>query len=268
MVSTSICVRLAAVFFCANATAQWLDHKTEAIPRTADGKPDLAAPAPKTTDGKPDLSGIWKPDDNRPCPAIGCNDMKIGQEFMDMGWSIGGLPYRPWAAELVKSRMARNGMDDPTSHCLPGGIVKTHTVPLYRKILQTPGLVVILSERDAAYRQIFTDGRPLPSDPNPSWNGYSIGRWDGDVLNVTSAGFYDGIWLDRNGSPLTDAATITERFHRVNFGKLEIEITVDDPKAYAKPWTVKLNSFLAPDTEMLDYYCLENEKDGRHLVGK
>jgi hypothetical protein len=117
-------------------------------------------------------------------------------------------------------------------------------------------------------RQIFTDGRPLPCDPNPSWNGCSIGRGEGDVLIVTSAGFRDGIWLDRNGSPLRDAATITERFCRLNFGKLEIEITVDDPKAYAKPGTVKLNSFLGSDAEILDYHCLENEKDGRRLVAR
>jgi hypothetical protein len=156
-------------------------------------------------DGKTDLCGIWKPEDNRPCPPIGCNDMKIGQEFMDIGWSIRGLSYRPWAAELVKSRIARNGMDDPTSHCLPGGIVKAHTVPLYRKILQTPGLVVILSERDASYRQIFTDSRPGAFRSESFLERYSIGRWEGDVLNVTSAGFRDGIWLDRNGSPLTDA---------------------------------------------------------------
>jgi hypothetical protein len=259
---------LAVFFLCVCAPAQWLDRKTDGLPRLPDGKPDLEAPAPKAADGHPDLSGIWKPEDNRPCPPIGCNDMKIGQEFLDIGWSIGGLPYQPWAAALVKTRMARNGMDDPTSHCLPGGIIKTHTVPLYRKIVQTPGLVVILSERDAAYRQIFTDGRPLPIDPNPSWNGYSVGTWSGDVFAVVSKGFRDGIWLDRNGSPLTDAATITERFHRISVGKLEIEIGVNDPGAYTRPWTVKLNSFLAPDTEMLDYNCLENEKDTTHLVGK
>jgi hypothetical protein len=245
-----------------------LDRKTGGLPRLPSGKPDLEAPAPKGPDGHPDLSGIWKPEDNRPCPPIGCNDMKIGQEFLDIGWSIGGLPYQPWAAALVKARMARNGMDDPTSHCLPGGIIKTHTVPLYRKFVQTPGLVVILSERDSAYRQIFTDGRPLPLDPNPSWNGYSVGTWSGGVLTVLSKGFRDGLWLDRNGSPLTDSATITERFHRISVGKLEIEIGVNDPKAYTKPWTVKLNSFLVPDTEMLDYNCLENEKDTTHLVGK
>jgi hypothetical protein len=146
--------------------------------------------------------------------------------------------------------------------------VRNYTTPLFRKIVQTPGLLIILNERNAAYRQIFTDGRPLPADPQPSWNGYSSGKWDGDILVVQSIGFRDGLWLDAGGSPLTEAGKITERFHRVNFGKLEIEITVDDPKAYTKPWTVKLTQLLAPDTDLLDYYCSENEKDVPHLVGK
>jgi hypothetical protein len=143
-----------------------------------------------------------------------------------------------------------------------------YTTPLFRKIVQTSGLVVILNERNAEYRQIFTDARPLPADPQPSWNGYSSGKWDGDTLVVQSVGFRDGLWLDAGGSPLTESGKITERFHRVNYGKLEIEITVDDSKAYTKPWTVKLTQLLAPDTDLLDYYCSENEKDVSHLVGK
>jgi len=248
------------------ASAQWLNYPTPGIPRTPDGKPNLSAPAPRTPDGKPDFSGIWDVEHNRPCP---CNDMPIPQEFVDIGWGLkDGLPYRPWAADLVKDRIADFGKDDPSSHCLPNGLVKTYTTPLFRKIVQVPGLIVILSERDASYRQIFTDGRALPLDPQPSWNGYSSGKWDGDTLVVQTNGFRDGMWLDRNGSPLTDAAKMTERIRRVNFGKLEIEITVDDPKAYTKPWTVKLNQLLVPDTDMLDYICLENEKDNAHLIGK
>jgi hypothetical protein len=138
------------------------------------------------------------------------------------------------------------------------------TMPLYRKFVQTPGLLVILGERNASYRQIFTDGRPLPEDPNPSWNGYSSGRWDGDALVVTTRGFRDDIWLDAKGSPLTEGATITERFRRVSVGKLEVDITVDDPKAYTSTWTTTINQILAPDTELLDYICLENERDLAH----
>src|SRR5262249_43099346 len=154
-------------------------------PRTKDGKPNLAAAAPRTADGKPDLSGVWDIEHNRPCPAIGCNDMFIGQEFMDIGWSLKeGLPYQPWARDAVKTRTARGGKDDPISRCLPGGPVKVLADPLMKKIVQTPGLLIVLSERNASYRQIFLDGRPLPTDPQPSWNGYSVGAWDGDTLVV------------------------------------------------------------------------------------
>jgi hypothetical protein len=193
--------------------------------------------------------------------------MKVGQEFVNIGWSLtSGLPYQKWATDIVKTRMAANGMDDPTTHCLPGGVVKGHTTAFLRKIVQVPGLVVILKESNASYRQIFTDGRPLPVDPEPSWNGYSSGRWEGDTLVVQTNGFRDGLWLDRSGSPLTDSAQMTERIRRVNYGKMEIEITINDPKAYTQPWTVKLNHFIVLDTELLDAICLENEKDLIHLV--
>jgi hypothetical protein len=129
-------------------------------------------------------------------------------------------------------------------------------------------LFVILSERDVTYRQVFLDGRPLPDDPDPTWNGYSVGRWDGDALVVNTIGFRDDTWLDRNGSPMTAAAKVTERFRRINFGRLEIDVTVDDPKAYTRPWTVTLTQQLAPDTELLDYHCLDNERDRGHMVGK
>ena len=251
------------------AYAQWLRYPTAGVPRKPDGSPNLAAPAPRTADGKPDLSGMWKPEDNRPCPPDGCADMKVPQEFVNIGWSLnGGLPYQPWAADAVKARMAANGKDDPASRCLPRGVVKGHTTPLFRKIVQVPGLLVVLNEANASYRQIFTDDRALPDDPNPSWNGYSSAKWEGDELVVRTNGFRDGLWLDRTGSPMTDAARMTERYRRANFGALEIELTVDDPKAYTKPWTVPLKQFIVLDTELLDYICLENEKSVKHMVGK
>jgi hypothetical protein len=178
------------------------------------------------------------------------------------------LPYQPWAAQLVKERRSENGKGDIISRCLPTGVPRMHAMPLLRKVVQTPGLMLILNEQNASYRQIFTDGRPLPVDPQPTWNGYSSARWDGDDLVVQSNGFRDGIWLDRSGSPMTDAAQITERFRRVSYGKLEIEVTVDDSKAYTRPWTVKLKHLIALDTDLLDYVCLENEKDVPRLVGK
>ncbi|HTA41237.1 MAG TPA: hypothetical protein VK789_02250 [Bryobacteraceae bacterium] len=256
---------IAFALICASAPAQWLHYPSKGVPRTPDGKPDLSAPAPRAPDGHPDLTGIWDIEHNRKCPPEGCNDMEIGQEFMNIGWSLkGGLPYQPWAEQLTKQRTAGNGQSDPSSHCVPVGPVKLLTSPLLRKIVQTPGLLLMLSEFDGSRRQIFTDGRPLPEEMQPAFNGYSTGAWEGDVLVVHSAGFRDGMWLDRNGSPMTDAAKVTERYHRVNFGKMEIDLTVDDPKAYTKPWTVRLNQFIVPDTDLMDYYCAENEKDIRH----
>ena len=250
-------------------SAQWLKYPTAGVPRTPDGKPKLGAPAPRAADGKPDLSGIWDIEHNRPCGPGGCPDMEVGQEFVDLGWSLkGGLPYQPWAAAARKARTAENGKDDPSSHCLPRGVAKSHTTPLLRKIVQVPGLVVILNEANAAYRQIFTDGRPLPTIEQPTFNGYSVGRWEGDTLVVQTAGFKDGLWLDRSGSPITDAAKMTERFRRVSYGKLQIDLTVDDPKAYTAPWTVTLHHSIVLDTELLDYICLENEKSVAHLVGR
>jgi len=250
-------------------SAQWLKYPTAGVPKTPSGIPNLGAPTPRTADGKPDLSGIWEADNTGPCPPGGCPDMPSSREFVNIGARLpGGLPYQPWAAELVKKRMADNGKDDPVSHCQPAGALRLLTYPPYRRIVQVPGLVVILSERDVTFRQIFTDGRALPKDPNPSFTGYSSGHWEGDTLVVQTTGFRDGMWLDRSGSPMTDAATMTERFRRLNYGNLEIEITLDDPKAYTAPWTVKLNQFIVLNTELLEYFCQENEKDQAHLVGK
>ncbi|MEP7310314.1 MAG: hypothetical protein ABJA98_32825 [Acidobacteriota bacterium] len=253
----------------ASPGAQWLHYPTTGVPRTAAGTPNLEAPTPRTADGKPDFSGLWDIEHNRRCPPDGCADMPVGQEFINIGWSLkGGLPYLPWAAAITKKRTEDLRTADPTSFCLPIGIVRLHTMALLKKIVQVPGLLVILNEHNSTFRQIFTDGRPLPVDPNPSWVGYSSGTWEGDTLVVQSTGFRDGLWLDANGSPMTDAARITERFRRVNYGKLEIDLSVDDAKAYTAPWTVKLNQFIAPDTDLLDYICNENEKDLPHLVGK
>ena len=248
--------------------AQWPKYPTAGVPRTTDGKPNLSAPAPRAADGKPDLSGIWQLEP-RPCGPGGCGDYSAGPEFLDFGAKLkGGLPYQPWAAELVKQRTAHLGKDDPVGFCRPGGALRILTFPPYRKFVQLPGLFLILSERDVTYRQVFTDGRRLPDDPNPTWNGYSVGTWDADTLVVQTNGLRDGTWLDRNGSPMTDAARIVERFRRVNYGRLEVTVTVDDPKAYTQPWTVTIVQRIVLDTELLDYHCLDNEKDAGRLVGK
>jgi len=250
----------------ANAVAQWFDYPTARVPRTADGKPDLTAPAPRGTDGKPDLSGIWFSAELLPeCSEKDCvPQMNLPIDQTDIGRSIpGGLPYQPWAAALVAQRSADGAKDDPHAFCLPPNFPRAFSLPQYYKIVSTPGLMIILHEFNASYRQIFTDGRPLPVDPNPSWNGYSTAHWERDELVVDSIGFRDDLWLDLKGSPLTSAARITERFRRPSFGTLEIAVTVDDPKAYTRPWTVKLHETIVVDTELVEEICLENEQDTR-----
>lgn len=251
---------------CTPAWPQWLNYPTAGVPRLPDGKPNLTSPTPRAADGKPDLSGVWGWELNMPCPPGGCLDAQLGKEFVNIGASLkGGLPYQPWAAALVKTRRDRLFRDDPGTRCLPRGAPRIYTDVMLKKILQLPGLVVILTERNASYRQIFTDGRPLPLDPTPSFNGYSSGKWVGDTLVVETMGFHDDLWLDSGGSPMTDAAKMTERIRRPNFGHLEIEMTVDDPKAYTAPWTVKINQPIVVDTDLLDFICLENEKDAPHI---
>ena len=265
-----LCGFVIAILFAVPVSAQWANVPATGAPKNADGSPNLNAPAPRAADGKPDLSGVWRPDRNQKCPPDGCPDNQMSEQFLDLGWGLkDGLPYQPWAADLVKARAEQMGKDDPTLNCFPGGIVRLHTYPAYNKIVQTPRLIIILSERELTYRQIFLDGRVLPKDPLPTWKGYSVGRWEGDTLVVESSGFRnEDIWLDRKGSPLTDAATITERIRRVNFGRLETQLTINDPKAYTRPFTVALNEYLEPAGELMDFVCLENNTDAQHVIGK
>jgi hypothetical protein len=254
------------IAFIGSAHAQWLAYPTPSIPRLPDGKPNLAAPTPRTPDDKPDLSGMWEVAVRLPCNDVTrmCTDLPISAQFVNIGAGLqGGLPYQDWARE----QMARKGpADDPYTRCLTPGGPRMHLLPTMKKIVQTPMLVMLLNEYNTSYRQVFLDGRPLPVDPQPTWHGYSIGRWEGDTLVVQSLGFRDDQWLDAAGSPLTNAARVTERFHRPDFGHLRIDITVDDPKAYTRAWTVTVNLAAVVDTEMLDSACLENEKDVPHLI--
>jgi hypothetical protein len=247
---------------------QYLNYPTSGVPRTPDGKPNLSAPAPHTADGKPDLSGMWGWETNPPCGAR-CTDSNPGWAFMNLARSVkGGPPYQPWAADLVQKRGADLAKDDPNVRCLPRGALRILTDDYYKRFFQTPDRLLILTERNMAYRQIFTDGRPLPVDPNPTWNGYSTGKWDGDTLVVQTIGFHDDLWLDSAGNPLTSAAKVTEKFRRPNYGTLQVDITIDDPMAYTAPWSVQLNQPIVLDSELLDNVCLENEKDAAHMVGK
>src|SRR5947208_2071262 len=183
---------IAAAFVCtpSSLSAQWLKYQTANVPRTADGKPNLTAPTPRTSDGKPDFSGMWLTGNPVPCRPTPGNDFQecgielpIALEGINFGIALpGGLPYQPWAAELVKKRTAENSKDDPHARCLPDTFLRSYGLPHIQKFIQTPGLLVQIDEWNVAYRQVFTDNRPLPEDPTPSWNGYSSGRWMGQTL--------------------------------------------------------------------------------------
>jgi hypothetical protein len=175
------------------------------------------------------------------------------------------LPYQPWLAALVKERTANHAKDDPHVRCLPDTVLRAYSLPHFVRFVQTPTLLVNLIEMNANYRMVFLDGRPLPEDPLPTWQGYSSAKWDGDALVIDSNGFRDDIWIDWNGSMITSAAKVRERIRRPDFGHLEIEVTVDDLKAYTKPWTVTLKQQIAVDTELMDEVCLENEKSFQNM---
>ena len=254
-------------------SAQWPEYPTPGVPRTASGEPILDAPTPRTADGKPDLSGIWMRlagqgggANAKPIPAPpGTPPIAT---FFDVGAGFPeGLPFQPWAAELKKTRNDANSKDNPDAHCLPMGHMQFHMHPQPRRMIQTPGLLTILYEANFGLRYIFTDGRPLPAngEPQPFWYGYSVGTWDGDTLVVETNNLRDEGWLDVRGSPVTDQAKITERFRRVNFGRLEIDITIDDPKAYTKPFTVRVNQEIMVDTEMIEFICNENNQFLKYL---
>jgi hypothetical protein len=191
--------------------------------------------------------------------------------FFNVGAGLPGAlpPLTPWGLEVLNQRKSENSKDNPDAHCLPLGLMQLHLHPQPRKIIQTPGVIVILYEAQGGVRQIFTDGRSLPTnDPQPWWYGYSNGHWDGDTLVVETTGFRDDVWLDVNGSPLTNTGKMTERFRRVNYGSLQIDITIEDPKSYTKPFTVRVNQRLMPDTDLIEFVCAENERSDAHLVGK
>jgi len=247
------------------ALAQWLKYPTPGIPRLASGAPDLKAPAPRTPDGKPDLSGMWFANvpsrDN--CRTGDCiQEERMAREQINLGIKLqGGLPYTEWSREQMKTRRANGGREDPHTYCMPPNFPRAWTLPQYMRIVQTPSMMVVLHEFNAAYREVYLDGRPLPENPNPTWNGYSTGHWEGDTLVIETNGIRDDMWLDIQGSPITESARVTERLKRLNFGLMQIEISVNDPKAYTKPWSVTIEMAVQVDTQMLEEICIDNEKD-------
>ena len=264
----SVVLIAAMAVSAATLSAQWPKQPTPGVPKTASGEPDMNAPAPRTADGKPDLSGVW-----RAGGGVGGRQGGVPQPasgppvagFRDIAQNIKeGLPLTPYGAELLKTRVAGNSKDNPEAHCLPMGIVQLHTQGAPRKFFQLPRSLVILYEASWERREIFTDGRALPGeDAHPWWYGYSTGKWDGDTLVVETSGFRDGGWLDIIGSPLTDAGKVTERFRRVSYGRMEIDVTIEDRKAYARPFTVRVNQQLMLDEELIEFICLENQRFGK-----
>jgi hypothetical protein len=253
--------------------AQWPSFVRKDVPRTSEGKPDLDAPPPRLSNGKIDFSGTWEsriPPSGRlggpmvpnllPTDPPLANFANIGQNFKE------GLPFTPWAAELRKQRVATNSRENPDAHCLPLGFMQLHTHSQPRKIVQTDHDLIIMYEANYGLRNIFTDGRPLPAnDPNPWWYGYSVGKYEGDTLVVETIGLRDDGWLDVNGAPFTNGAKITERFRRPAYGRMEIDVTIDDAKAYTRPWTVRVNWRLGADEEPIEFICNENNLDVKHL---
>ena len=245
-------VAIVATLLSTPAGAQWLNYPTPGSPRLPDGKPDLLAPAPRTSDGKPDLTGVWR-------GAGPIYRFNIAQD-------LNPEDVQPWAEALFLQRVRDSRKDSPLARCLPVSVPFQDFFSLTR-IVQTPALMLMMYESpNSPHRTVFTDGRDLPKDPNPTWLGYSIGRWEGDTFVVTTAGFNDKAWLDSAGHPQTESLRVTERLRRRDFGHMDFDITIDDPKAFTKPFTIKRERLLAPDTDLLEDVC-DNERDGRHLSG-
>ena len=246
--ATALCLLSGAL------TAQWPKPPASGTPRTADGKPDLSAPAPRSADGKPDLSGVWMV-------------ANPGSLFYFSG-DLKPEEMRPWAASLLKQREANYRNDTDGINCLPPGPkagIGVGNLPF--RIVQTPGIIALLYEYQTIYRQIFTNGRELPKDPNPTWMGYSTGTWNGDTLVVTTIGYNDRTSLDLAGHPHTEELRMTERYRRVDYGHIDLQVTFDDLKAYTRPWTQAVKLDLMPDGDLIEYVC-ENERDKPHLIGK
>ena len=289
-------IALAVSIACSSSlAAQWPKYKEANVPRDAQGRVRMDAAPPRGADGKPDLSGDWIRADRDPLPQELAGVVTARGEttrtgvvveppttpfppdpkapplatFFDLGANVsGGLPFTPWAADLKKSRMATNNRDNPDANCLPMGPTQFHMQPQPRKIVQTPSLIVILYEANYGLRYIYTDGRKLPpqGELQPWWYGYSVGRWERDTLIVETNNLrgaetspFDG-WLDVRGSPYSDQAKITERFRRPMFGKLEIDVTVEDAKSYTKPFTVRINQRFVADEEPIEFVCNENQQ--------
>ena len=247
----------AVLITSAPADAQWDPYPSKRVPRTADGKVDLKAPARRTAWGKPDLSGLWLPEN----PVKHLLNLAADMKPED-------VPLTPQAREIYNQRIENNGKDHPGAYCLPSGIPEKLNIPDGLKLVQTEDLTILLHESRTIYRQIFTDGRQLPKNALPTWMGYSIGHWEGDTFVVETIGQNGRTWLDMRGLPGTESLKVTERYSRPSIGHMDIEVTIDDPEAYTKPWKVNLDWRLLPDEDLIESICEENNRDPAHMVGK
>jgi hypothetical protein len=259
----SICVALAVAV---PAHAQWKKVLADAIPRASDGRADLSAPAPRLADGTPDLSGVWLADIDPTMQITTVEHRPFARYFVNIAADMKpeDVPLQPWAADLLRERMASGGTASPAAHCGPMGIPQLTVSPLPHKIVQTPELVLVLHEENQTFREIFLDDREPVEDAEPRYMGYSTGRWEGDTLVVSTRGFKDRHWLDAMGHPSSSQLRLTERYRRLDAGRLEVEVTVDDPGAYTRPITVTSTLTLMPDEQLLEYFCAENEKSSDH----
>lgn len=250
------------------ARSQWPARTIPDLPRNADGTVRLTAPAPRTDRGTPDLSGLWIPEPDPNGTPEGVEHTVFPRYLMNVTQDVGNTSgvLVPAAESLSRARLAADSVDDPIAHCQPPGSPRILSLPKPTKIVETPGLMLLLHEHDTTYRQIFTDGRPLPEDPFPTWMGYSIGRWDHDTFVVTTSGVTDRSWLDVAGHPHTEALIMTERFRRIDVGHMDIEVTYMDPGTFKTPLTITRKLRLLPDQEMIEFFCSDNEKDQQRYV--
>jgi hypothetical protein len=269
-------------FLTTGAYSQWLNFPTPGIPRTPDGKPNLSAPTPRTADGKPDLSGVWMHEitsvaemrrlygpEIDEAVKVQVPGMEIGTQHkyyrnILLDFKPEESPLRPEAAEAFHQNAASRESGDPCSHVF--GFPRAGLLSEPIKIVQSPRVTVVLYEVNNLHRQIFTDGRGLPKEFElPAFLGYSAGHWERDVLVVETAGFNDKTAFDTMGHPHSEALRVTERFHRRDFGHLDVEMTFDDPKMYTRPFTIKVPHDLLADTDIFEMFCNENEKDAAHM---
>jgi hypothetical protein len=258
-----LAILLGTSLACTSANAQWIGYASKDVPRNADGTVNMKAPVPRMANGKPDLSGIWIADrtpEGEETPSS-VDNIQSSRQMANLGVDIaGGLPYQDWLVPIVAERTANLALDDPHIRCLPDNFLRAYGLPHLLKFVHTDDLLVVLNEMNAGYRQVFTDARPLPEDPSPSWQGYSSATWQGDTLVIDTIGVRDDTWIDWNGSVLTEQGKVREEIRRLDYGHMEIKVTVDDPGAYTAPWTVTLTERIVVDAELIDEICLENEQ--------